>query len=179
MNNLSNIVTKLIFCLCCCALLGLKPNNDIRIFLIGDSTMADKPLVDNPEHGWGQMFPLFFSNNVHIINCAVNGRSTKNFLAEGRWKKVYDNLQAGDYVFIQFGHNDAKREDTARFAAPRPDYKNNLKRFIHDAREKSAIPIFLTPMTRRDFDSSGQYVGTHGEYPSAMKEVAQEEHVPL
>jgi lysophospholipase L1-like esterase len=141
--------------------------------------MADKPLVDNPEHGWGQMFPLFFSQNVHIINYAANGRSTKSFLAEGRWKNVYDQLQPGDYVFIQFGHNDAKKEDTSRFAAPRPDYKDNLKKIIHEARVKSALPILLTPITRRDFDSNGKYNGTHGDYPAVMKEVAQEENVPL
>jgi lysophospholipase L1-like esterase len=155
------------------------PKTQSRIFLIGDSTMADKPLVDNPEHGWGQMLPLFFTKNVQIHNHAVNGRSTKSFIAEGRWAAVYNQLQPGDYVFIQFGHNDAKKEDTTRFAAPRPDYKNNLEKFVRDAREKKAVPILLTPVTRRDFDSSGKYVGTHGDYPAVMKEVAEEENVPL
>jgi hypothetical protein len=82
-------------------------------------------------------------------------------------------------VFIQFGHNDAKQEDSMRFAAPRPTYKENLRLFIQQVREKQAIPILLTPITRRDFDSAGNYTGTHGEYPAAMKEVASEEHVPL
>jgi len=141
--------------------------------------MANKPLVDNPEHGWGQVFPLFFTQNVQIFNHAVNGRSTKSFINEGRWTVIYDQLQPGDYVFIQFGHNDAKKTDTSRFAAPRPDYKNNLVKYIREAREKKAIPILLTPITRREFDTTGRYVGTHGDYPAAMKEVAKEENVPL
>ncbi|MGD1045974.1 MAG: rhamnogalacturonan acetylesterase [Bacteroidota bacterium] len=155
------------------------PQTETRIFLIGDSTMADKPLVDNPEHGWGQMLPLFFHENVLIINHAKNGRSTKSFIAEGRWKAVQEQLHPGDYVFIQFGHNDAKKEDTSRFAAPHSDYKNNLVKFIREAREKSAVPVLLTPITRRDFDKAGQYIGMHGDYPAVMKEVAKEETVPL
>ena len=155
------------------------PQTQQRIFLIGDSTMANKPLVDNPEHGWGQVLPLFFSQNVQIYNHAVNGRSTKSFIAEKRWAAVYDQLQPGDYVFIQFGHNDAKKEDTSRFTPPRPDYKNNLVKFIREAREKKAIPVLLTPITRRDFDTTGSYIGTHGDYPAVMKEVAHEENVPL
>ena len=150
-----------------------------RIFLIGDSTMANKPLVDNPEHGWGQVLSFFFKENVRIYNHAVNGRSTKSFIAEKRWAAVVDQLQPGDYVFIQFGHNDAKKEDTTRYAAPHSDYKNNLVKFVREAREKKSIPVLLTPVTRRDFDSTGKYVGTHGEYPDVMKEVAREENVPL
>ena len=169
------------FIACCTVMLFVAclSQRMTRIFLIGDSTMADKPLADNPEHGWGQMFPMFFSQYVHIMNYAVNGRSTKNFLNKGDWKKVYGQLQPDDYVFIQFGHNDAKKEDALRYAAPRPDFKDNLKRIIRETREKSAIPILLTPITRRDFDTNGHYVGTHGEYPGVMKEIAKEENVPL
>ena len=179
MNSIQRVIVKFLFCICCCAFMGFKADRPVRIFLIGDSTMADKPLVDNPEHGWGQMFPMFFSRNVHIMNYAMNGRSKKSFLAEGLWKKVYDQLQPGDYVFIQFGHNDAKIDDTSRFATPRPDYKNNLRKIIIEAREKSAVPILLTPIVRREFDAGGVFIGTHGEYPAVMKELAQEEHVPL
>jgi len=177
--SLKNYFVKFLFVACCCAFLGFGSDKYIRVYLIGDSTMADKPLADNPEHGWGQMFPLFFSQKVIIKNYAVNGRSTKSFLAEGNWKKVYDQLQQGDYVFIQFGHNDAKKEDTLRYAAPRPDYKENLKRIIQETREKSAIPILLTPITRRNFDEKRRFAGSHGRYPDAMNEVAQEEGVPL
>jgi len=156
-------------------MIEIKP----RIFLIGDSTMADKPLVDNPEHGWGQMLPLFFKDDVRIFNHAVNGRSTKSFISQGRWKAVIDQLQAGDYVFIQFGHNDAKKEDTSRYAAPHTDYKFNLLKFVRESREKNANPVLLTPITRRDFDSTGRFIGTHGDYPAVVREVAQEQHVPL
>lgn len=150
-----------------------------RIFLIGDSTMADKPLVDNPEHGWGQMLPLFFSTDVEVLNHARNGRSTKSFIDEGRWTTVFDQLRKGDYVFIQFGHNDAKVEDSTRFAAPRPTYRDNLVRFVRESRSRGAQPILLTPVTRRDFDSAGRYKGSHGEYPDVVKEVGRTEDVPV
>jgi len=157
---------------------GWFTQDRVRIFLVGDSTMADKSLIDNPEHGWGQSLPAFFSENVQIFNHAKNGRSTKSFLAEGRWKVVVDQLQEGDYVFIQFGHNDAKKEDSSRFAPPVPDYRDNLIKFMRDARQKKAIPVLLTSITRRDF-KNGNFVATHGDYPKVMKEVADQETVPL
>lgn len=155
------------------------PDAVVRIFLIGDSTMADKPLIDNPEHGWGQMFPIFFSKNVAVFNHAKNGRSTRSFLMEGRWETIRNNLRSGDYVFIQFGHNDAKKEDTSRYSAPQTDYKYNLLRFIRDAKEKGAIPILLTPVNRRSFDAKGNFVDKHGEYPDVVRKIADEEHVAL
>jgi lysophospholipase L1-like esterase len=154
------------------------PQSTTRIFLIGDSTMADKSLIDNPEHGWGQALPIFFSEKIQVINYARNGQSTKSFITEGQWKVIVDQLQEGDYVFIEFGQNDAKREDTSRFAPPIPDYRNNLIKFIRVAREKQAIPVLLTPVTRRDFQE-GKLVATHGDYPEVMKEVAEQEKVPL
>jgi DNA sulfur modification protein DndE len=160
---LLTLVTGSLFCLS----LGLFFQDQTRIFLIGDSTMADKILIDNPEHGWGQSLPAFFSSRVQIFNHAKNGRSTKSFITEGRWEVVTHQLQEGDYVFIQFGHNDAKKDDTTRFAPPIPDYRDNLTTFIRDAREKKAIPILLTPITRRDF-KDGKFVATHGEYPKVM-----------
>ena len=140
--------------------------------------MAEKSLIDNPEHGWGQLLPIFFSDKVQVLNHACNGRSTKSFITEGRWKVVVDQLQEGDYVFIEFGHNDAKKEDTSRFAPPIPDYRDNLIKFIREAREKKAIPILLTPITRRDF-KEGKFIATHGDYPKVMKKVADQEKVPL
>ena len=159
--------------------LGWTSDAPTRIFLIGDSTMADKPLIDNPEHGWGQTLPLFFGPEVEILNHARNGRRTKSFIDEGRWKTIVDQLRPGDHVFIQFGHNDAKVEDSTRYAPPRPTYRDNLLRFVRDARECEAVPILLTPVTRRDFDSSGRYKGSHGEYPDVVREVARQEKVPL
>jgi lysophospholipase L1-like esterase len=150
------------------------------LHLIGDSTMADKPVdPPNPEHGWGQMLPLLFPAPGRIQNHAVNGRSTKSFIDEGRWQKVSDALRPGDCVIIQFGHNDEKTEDPARYAAPDDGYRANLTRFIQETRAKGAIPILATPVARRRWDAAGQLVDTHGAYPDAMRAVAELEKVPL
>ncbi len=155
------------------------PDTPVRVFLIGDSTMADKPTVDNPERGWGQLLPYFFDANVVIENHARNGRSTKSFIEEGRWEAVLGKLRPGDYVFIQFGHNDEKISDTIRFASPHGAYKENLRRFVDDTRSKGATPVLLTPVQRRKFDRQGRLEETHGEYPAVVREVAAEQKVPL
>jgi lysophospholipase L1-like esterase len=148
------------------------------IFMIGDSTMANKPVVPaNPERGWGQLLPLYFKDSVRIDNHAMNGRSGKSFIAEGRWKAVLENLQPGDYVVIQFGHNDEK--DTGPGAGPFGDYKKNLERFVAETRKKKAVPILATPIARRRFDKDGKFFDTHGDYPKAVREVAEEQKVPL
>ena len=151
----------------------------IHVFMIGDSTMADKPLADNPERGWGQLFPKYFTDEVQIKNNAVNGRSTKSFIKEGRWDSVMKYLQKDDYVFIQFGHNDQKIEDTNRYAAPKTLYRENLIRFVNDTRSKGANPILLTPVMRRKFDTNGKFVDQHGEYPDVVRAIAKEMNVPL
>lgn len=151
----------------------------VRVFLVGDSTMADKPVVDNPERGWGQLLPLFFDSDVRVENYAKNGRSTKSFLDEGPWRRVDENLRLGDYVFIQFGHDDERTKDTSRYAAPHLAYKQNLVRFVRDAKAKGAIPVLLTPVQRRKFDNAGRLVETHGDYPDVVREVAREEDVSL
>ena len=153
--------------------------NKPTIFLIGDSTMADKPLDDNPERGWGQVLPLFFNENVTIENYARNGRSTKSFFNQGLWKAVHQKLKPGDYVFIQFGHNDSKISDTARYAEPHTTYKKFLELYVNQSREKGAIPILITPVNRRKFDAGGKFVDQHGDYPGVVREVAKELDVPL
>ena len=125
------------------------PPRQVRIFMIGDSTMADKPLADNPERGWGQLFPQYFTSDAIIKNYAVNGRSTKSFIKEGRWDTVLKYLQKDDWVFIQFGHNDQKIDDTNRYAAPQTAYHDNLVRFVKETRAKGANPILVTPVMRR------------------------------
>lgn len=154
-------------------------NGKIRIHLIGDSTMADKPLEGNPERGWGQMLPEFFSDKVVIHNYAVNGRSTKSFINEGRWQIVLDSLKSGDYLFIQFGHNDEKSKDTTRYTAPNGAYKTNLQKFVVECRSKRAIPVLLTPIVRRRFDENEKFYDTHGDYPDAVREIAIRLEVPL
>lgn len=154
-------------------------NGPVTIFLAGDSTMADKPLEGNPERGWGQLLPLYFDRQVIIKNKAVNGRSTKSFRDEGRWDEILKDLKTGDWVFIQFGHNDEKSEDPKRYAAPNTDYKNNLIRFTKEAQEKGANVLLLTPVMRRRFDDQGKFFDTHGEYPAAVKAAARELNVPV
>ncbi|PKL82089.1 MAG: hypothetical protein CVV24_11890 [Ignavibacteriae bacterium HGW-Ignavibacteriae-3] len=150
-----------------------------NIYLIGDSTCADKPLDDNPERGWGQVFPNFFTDGVVIENHAKNGRSTKSFRDQGLWKSISEKLKPGDYVFIQFGHNDSKVSDTSRCADARTSYKENLIGYIKDTREKGAVPILLTPVNRRKFDTQGNFIDQHGEYPAVVREVATEMNIPL
>jgi lysophospholipase L1-like esterase len=161
------------------AIAALYPPQKVTIFLIGDSTCADKPLNDNPERGWGQLFPSFLNDDINVENHAVNGRSTKSFINEGRWKVVCDRMKPGDYVFIQFGHNDSKQNDTTRYAEPHTTYKNNLIRFVNETRAKGAIPVLLTPVNRRKFDDKGKFEDTHGDYPVVVREVSKEMNVPL
>lgn len=148
--------------------------------MIGDSTMADKPNPEsNPERGWGQMLPGFFDGHVIVKNFAVNGRSTKSFIDEGRWETVRNALSPGDYVFIQFGHNDSKSTDPNRYTNPYTGYRRNLVKFLREARDKGATPILFSPITRRHFNESGVLEDTHGAYPFVMRLVAQEMHVPF
>jgi lysophospholipase L1-like esterase len=150
----------------------------ITIFLAGDSTMAEKLPNKRPETGWGEQLQSFFNEKrVRVENHAQNGRSTRTFITENRWQAIVDKLKKGDYVFIQFGHNDSK-ENTDRYASP-ADYRKNLVRFITDVREKKAIPVLLTPVMRRRFDQDGRFQDTHGEYPGVVRVVAAEYKVVL
>jgi lysophospholipase L1-like esterase len=142
--------------------------------------MANKKDPDkNPEHGWAQVLQPFFKENITVINKAVNGRSTRSFINEKRWDSVYNKLKKGDYVFIEFGHNDQKIEDSARFTNPHTAYRYNLIRFVKESREKGAIPILLTSISRRNFNEKGVLVPTHGDYPLETRLVAQEYNVPF
>jgi len=150
------------------------------LYCIGDSTMANKKDPDkNPEHGWAQVLQPFFKENITVINKAVNGRSTRSFINEKRWDSVYSKLKKGDYVFIEFGHNDQKIEDSVRFTNPHTAYRYNLIRFVKESREKGAIPILLTSISRRNFNEKGVLVPTHGDYPLETRLVAQEYNVPF
>jgi lysophospholipase L1-like esterase len=142
--------------------------------------MANKPIIPaNPERGWGQMLQMYFKDSVRVENYAQNGRSSKSFIAEGRWDKVVAAIKPGDFVIIQFGHNDEKTNDVKRGTAPFGDYSTNLVRFIREAREHKATPILATPTARRKFDESGQLTNSHGIYPEAVRAVATEQKVPL
>lgn len=150
------------------------------LYTIGDSTMADKKDTErNPEHGWAQVLQPFFKDDIVVVNKAVNGRSTKSFINEKRWDSIYERLKKGDYVFIEFGHNDEKIEDSTRYTNPHTAYRYNLIRFVKESREKGAIPVLLTSIARRNFNEKGVLVPTHGDYPLETRLTAQEYKVPF
>lgn len=159
---------------------GFTPEKKITIFTIGDSTCANKPLENqNLERGWGQALSSFFDERYVVVdNHAQNGRSSLSFLNEGRWKPILEKMQKGDYVFIQFGHNDEK-PDSARHTDPSTTYKEILKKYMTETREKGGIPVLLTSIVRRKFNEQGQLEETHGDYPKAVRELAAELKVVL
>ncbi|HUR97634.1 MAG TPA: rhamnogalacturonan acetylesterase, partial [Pyrinomonadaceae bacterium] len=151
----------------------------VTIYLAGDSTCAAKLPEKRPETGWGEMLGGHFKDGkVRIENRAMNGRSTKTFISEGRWQAIVDEMKKGDYVFVQFGHNDESKDKGERYTPPE-DYRKNLIRFIGDVRSKAGFPVLLTPVMRRRFDKDGKFYDTHGEYPDIVRAVAKEQNVPL
>jgi lysophospholipase L1-like esterase len=157
---------------------ALPPKRGIRVYLIGDSTISIKAVSAYPETGWGMPFATFFDSGVVVDNRAKNGRSTRTFLSENLWQPVAAEMQAGDYVFIQFGHNDESKEKVDRYTTP-AEYKKNLLRFILETRARGGFPVLLTPVSRRKFDSSGTALETHAEYAPLVLQVAKAERVPL
>ena len=160
------------------SLLSCKNTEKMNIWMIGDSTMANKEADKAPETGWGMVLKEFFNDDVVVHNHAVNGRSSKSFLSEGRWKSVCDSLQKGDYVIIQFGHNDEK-PDSARHTEPFTSYKQIVKRYIDETRSKEANPIVCSSIIRRHFDAAGNLKETHGDYIRAAREIADETNTPF
>ncbi|HEY8570140.1 MAG TPA: rhamnogalacturonan acetylesterase [Microbulbifer sp.] len=145
------------------------------IFMAGDSTMAIKEIKDYPETGWGVPFAVFFDDAIKVDNRAMNGRSTRTFIEEGRWKGIMDEIKTGDYVIIQFGHNDESESKKDRYTPP-AQYKANLSRFINDVRKAGAEPILMSPITRRYFEGEHQIQHTH-PYAPLVREVAAKEKV--
>jgi lysophospholipase L1-like esterase len=155
---------------------GQRP---VTIFLAGDSTMAAKLPEKRPETGWGEKLESHFKpGTVKVDNRAANGRSTKTFISEGKWQSIIDDVAKGDYVFIQFGHNDSSKDKGERYTPP-DDYRKNLVRFVSEVREKGGNPVLFTPVMRRRFDKDGKFYDTHGEYPDIVRAVAGELKVPL
>lgn len=150
--------------------------NVMTVYLAGNSTVTDQE--KEPWAAWGQMLPRFFTKDVVVSNYAESGEALKSFVGEKRLKKILSTINPGDYLFIQFGHNDQKPQSSA-YVEPFTGYKEQLKLFISEARERGARPVLITSMHRRNFDENGQIINTHGDYPEAMRQVAKEEHVPL
>ncbi|MBV8859579.1 MAG: rhamnogalacturonan acetylesterase [Acidobacteria bacterium] len=150
----------------------------VTVFIAGDSTAANKAENKRPETGWGEQLQKHFdAKKVRVDNRALNGRSTKTFIAEGRWQALIDSVKPGDYVLIQFGHNDQPKEKASH--TPPEDFRRNLERFVDEVRAKKATPVLLTPVMRRRFDEKGVFQDTHFEYPDIVRGVAAERKVAL
>lgn len=150
-----------------------------RIYYAADSIVAQKNIFTYPETGIGQMLPLYLKRTVRIQNYAENGRSTKSFINEGRLDAINDDIREGDFLFIQFGHNDEKQADPNRYTEAFGDYQVNLEKFINVARNHNAYPVLITPLCRRQFDENGTLQATHGNYPEAIRQLASRLQVPL
>ncbi|MBQ8520685.1 MAG: pectin esterase [Bacteroides sp.] len=192
MTLLAALVVMLVFS-------AFTTERTITIFTIGDSTMANKPLEgDNQERGWGHVLGGFFTEDIVVDNHAVNGRSSKSFIDEGRWDAVLNKMKPGDYVFIQFGHNDEKA-DEKRHTDPGTTFDANLKRFVEETRAKGGIPVLFNSIVRRNFrvnenavaeddhrkdklaevQEGDVLVDTHGEYLNSPRNVARQLDVPF
>ncbi|MET9513640.1 rhamnogalacturonan acetylesterase [Streptomyces sp. NPDC002994] len=150
-----------------------------NVFIAGDSTAADKYASAAPETGWGMALPFFLSHKLRVVNHAVNGRSSKSFIDEGRLEPILEAIRPGDFLLVQFGHNDEKREDPTRYTEPWSTYQEHLLRYVDGARARGARPVLLTSVERRRFDAAGTALATHGEYPEAMRALAAARDVPL
>lgn len=151
----------------------------VTVHYIGDSTVARNNIHSYPQTGMSQGLALYLKEAVTIRSYAKNGRSTKSFLDEGRLEPVKTAMEKGDFLFIQFGHNDEK-EDPARHTDPDTTFTENLRLFIAAARERGTTPVLITPIARRLFDGEGNFLpGSHGAYPEAMRRLAQTEGVAL
>ena len=156
-----------------------NPDPRPTLHLVGDSTMADKADLEHPERGWGQLLRERMSSSWRLVNHAVNGRSTKSFRDLGLWQNMLNQLHAGDWVVIQFGHNDAKLDDPSRLTDPATEYPANLRRYVAEVRARGAHPILATSVARRKWTDAGELVDTHGAYLAAVRAVATDEKVPL
>lgn len=160
---------------CLCALEIVRVEDAVTVFILGDSTVCDQPR--EPWNSWGQMLPRFFKPGVAIANHAESGESLRSSAGAKRLDKVLGAMKAGDYVFIQFGHNDMKErgEGVGAFTT----YKASLKQYIAAARKNGGVPVLVTPMHRKSLDASGKVTNTLGDYPEAVRQAASEEKVPL
>jgi len=147
----------------------------VQIFLAGDSTVANCPPHEAPMAGWGQVLQSFFTDEVKVHNHAKGGASTNSFIEEGRLETILESIQPGDYLFIQFGHNDQKPYGTEAFTT----YQSYLTEYIKGAREKGAAPILITSVNRRQFDEKDHLIHSLGDYPKSMIQLAERLEVML
>lgn len=148
----------------------------VTVFLAGNSTVVDQDR--EPWAAWGQMIPAFFvPGKVAVANYAESGEALSSFIRARRLEKIISLMQPGDYLFIEFGHNDQKQKGAG--IGPFTSYKRDLLHFIRETRKKGGIPVLVTSMHRRSFDTSGRIINTLGDYPEAVRLVAREQDVAL
>lgn len=143
------------------------------VYLAGDSTVTDQP--SEPGASWGQMLPRFFKPDIAIANHAESGETLKSFITGYRLDKLLSGMKPGDYLFIQFGHNDSKMSWPQTYVEAGTTYNAYLKVYIAEARRRGATPVLVTSMQRRTFDAAGKIQNSHGAYPDAVRQVAKEE----
>lgn len=149
------------------------------IFYAGDSTVKFNKASTYPQTGLSQAMLLYLADGVEMKSFAQNGRSTKSFLDEGRLALIEKEMKEGDFLFIQFGHNDEK-DDKSRHTDPDTTFQENLMVFIQAARSKAAYPVLITPIARRLFDAQGKFLpGSHGAYPDAVRKTGKRAGVPV
>ncbi|RPJ09684.1 MAG: rhamnogalacturonan acetylesterase [Spirochaetaceae bacterium] len=151
----------------------------ITIYIAGDSTACNYAVQQAPRTGWGQVFQEYFKPEATVKNFAASGRSSRSFIAEKYLERIFAEIKPGDYLFIQFAHNDEKQTDPDRYAAPFTLFKETLTIYIDDARKTGANPVLLTPVNRRTFDSQGKVINSHGDYPRAIRELGEALKVPV
>lgn len=154
--------------------IDIAPVQVPTVYLAGDSTVVDQD--KEPWAAWGQALPVFFNDRIAIANEAESGETIASFVSEHRFDKIFSTIRRGDYLLMQFAHNDQK---PGRGFVSIPEYKDLLRRYIALARERGAHPMLVTSMNRRNFSAEGKIVPTLGDYPEAMREVAREQRVPL
>ncbi|WP_233530905.1 rhamnogalacturonan acetylesterase [Paenibacillus alkalitolerans] len=149
-----------------------------NVYMAGDSTVMSYPSRFYPMAGWGQKIAHYFTDDITFTNRAIGGRSSKSFVLDGRLDTILTNIRPSDYLFIQFGHNDASSRPE-RYTDPYTTYKQYLAMYVDGARQRHAIPVLVTPVGRRSWDSEGQFKNDFPDYCIAMKQVAEEKNVPL
>ncbi|GHF88388.1 rhamnogalacturonan acetylesterase [Streptomyces griseosporeus] len=155
------------------------PKAGRTLYIAGDSTAAQKYADAAPETGWGMALPFFLHKDLTVANHAMNGRSSKSFVDEGRLAAILSVIRPGDLLLIQFAHNDEKATDPARYTEPWTTYQDHLRLYVEGARARGARPVLATSVERRRFDAAGNALPTHGDYPAAMRALAREEGVAL
>jgi lysophospholipase L1-like esterase len=156
---------------------AITPADVPTLYLAGDSTVTDQ--FAEPAASWGQMLPALLDDGVAVANHAKSGATMKSFSTDLRMAKLFSDMKAGDWLFIQFGHNDQKRQWPQTYVDPQVTYPAWLRVYIAEARRRGAHPVLVTSPERRNFDADGRIEDTLGAYADAMRQVARADHVPL